>query len=94
MTKANVGADATGRDRVAIITTEANELMEPVHNRMPVILAPGDYTRWLTRDPGDTYGMGHGELPLDLLRPYDAEAMKAASCFASWESEATCCAEC
>jgi putative SOS response-associated peptidase YedK len=52
----------------AIITTDPNELAASVHNRMPVILKPQDYQRWLTRD--DT-------LPplIDLLRPYDADAM-------------------
>jgi putative SOS response-associated peptidase YedK len=30
-----------------IITTEANELCQHVHDRMPVILAPEDYPRWL-----------------------------------------------
>jgi putative SOS response-associated peptidase YedK len=34
-----------------IITTEANELMAPVHDRMPVILHPGDFNRWLDREP-------------------------------------------
>ena len=33
-----------------IITTDANRLMAPVHHRMPVILKPEDYDRWL--DPG------------------------------------------
>jgi putative SOS response-associated peptidase YedK len=56
--------------------TGANELMELVHNRMPVILHPRDYDRWLTRDPGSAGGMGHGQLPTDLLRPYEADAMK------------------
>ena len=37
----------------SIITTDANELMEPVHNRMPVILHPRDYDRWLTREPAN-----------------------------------------
>jgi putative SOS response-associated peptidase YedK len=60
----------------SIITTDANELMEPVHNRMPVILHPRDYDRWLTREPGSAKGMGHGQLPTDLLRPYEAEDMK------------------
>jgi putative SOS response-associated peptidase YedK len=30
-----------------ILTTTPNELMEPLHNRMPVILEPGDYGLWL-----------------------------------------------
>jgi putative SOS response-associated peptidase YedK len=34
-------------DSCAIITTEANEPMRPLHNRMPVILDPGDYDPWL-----------------------------------------------
>lgn len=61
----------------SIITTEANELMASVHNRMPVILKPEDYTRWLTRDPGSAIGMGHGNPPLDLLRPFDADKMES-----------------
>jgi putative SOS response-associated peptidase YedK len=35
-----------------IITTEANELMENIHDRMPVILSRNDYTEWL--DPAAT----------------------------------------
>jgi putative SOS response-associated peptidase YedK len=62
----------------SIITTEANELMAPVHDRMPVILKPEDYTRWLTREPGSTLGMGHGDPPIDLLRPYDSDKMESA----------------
>jgi putative SOS response-associated peptidase YedK len=34
-----------------IVTTDLNELMEKIHNRMPVILHRRDYERWLT--PGD-----------------------------------------
>lgn len=55
----------------AIITTEANELTGQVHDRMPVILHPRDYDRWLER------GEGH-QPPVDLLRPYEAEEMAAA----------------
>lgn len=53
-----------------ILTTDPNELMEPIHNRMPVILAARDYTRWL--DPGDP-----ARPPVDLLRPFPAEKMVA-----------------
>ena len=30
-----------------VIVTEANRFMKPLHDRMPVILAPQDYARWL-----------------------------------------------
>jgi putative SOS response-associated peptidase YedK len=53
-----------------VVTTDPNELMEPIHNRMPVILHRKDYERWLTvADPA--------QLPVDLLRPYPAEEMNA-----------------
>ncbi len=57
-------------DTFTIITTDPNEIVEPLHNRMPVIIKPKDYDRWLT--PGDP-----PSLPLDLLRPYPAEQMRA-----------------
>jgi putative SOS response-associated peptidase YedK len=53
-----------------ILTTDPNELMQPIHNRMPVILEPQDHERWL--DPGDP-----ARPPVDLLRPYPAEKMQA-----------------
>lgn len=52
-----------------IITTGPNQVVAPLHNRMPVILEPRDYARWLASD-GE-------EPPLDLLRPYPAEQMTA-----------------
>ena len=63
---------ATGQalETYTIITTDPNSLMEPIHNRMPVILKPDDYSRWL--EPGHPL-----RLPVDLLRPYDAEQMAA-----------------
>jgi putative SOS response-associated peptidase YedK len=45
-------------------------LVEPIHNRMPVILDPKDYSRWL--EPGEP-----SHLPIDLLRPYPADKMTA-----------------
>ena len=53
----------------AIVTTEANELLSWMHPRMPLILHARDYDRWLDR--GETE-----RLPVDLLRPFDAAAMK------------------
>ena len=32
----------------AIITTDANEMVAVIHDRMPLILAPSDYERWLS----------------------------------------------
>jgi putative SOS response-associated peptidase YedK len=63
---------ATGQrlETYTIVTTDPNELVEPLHNRMPVILAPKDYERWLAPvDPA--------HLPVDLLRPYAADEMTA-----------------
>jgi len=53
----------------AIVTTEANELISRIHPRMPVILHPRDYDRWMDREETE-------RLPLDLLRPYESEEME------------------
>lgn len=53
-----------------ILTTDPNALAERVHDRMPVILEPRDYERWM--EPGDS-----ARPPVDLLRPYPAEKMRA-----------------
>jgi putative SOS response-associated peptidase YedK len=53
-----------------IITTDANDVVGPIHNRMPVILHPEDYTLWL--DPG----FDEKEPLTTLLKPYPAEAME------------------
>jgi putative SOS response-associated peptidase YedK len=53
-----------------LITTDPNELMEPIHDRMPVLLERSHYDRWL--DPGDP-----SRPPVDLLRPYPADQMTA-----------------
>ncbi|NER81265.1 MAG: SOS response-associated peptidase [Leptolyngbya sp. SIO1D8] len=54
-----------------ILTTQPNDLMAPIHGRMPVILAPENYHVWL--DPS-FYTPG---LLKTLLRPYEASAMMA-----------------
>lgn len=53
-----------------ILTTESNQLMESIHNRMPVILEPEDYETWL--DPSH-YNPGELE---EMLRPYGADNME------------------
>jgi hypothetical protein len=39
-----------GEDRFVILTTEANESMRPVHDRMPLILREDEITDWLRED--------------------------------------------
>jgi putative SOS response-associated peptidase YedK len=53
-----------------IITTGPNELMKPIHDRMPVILHKEDEDLWLNTSMSD-----EGKL-LELLRPYDSKEMK------------------
>ncbi len=53
-----------------IITTSNNELLEPIHNRMPVILHPSAYDTWL--DPSVT----SPEDLTPLLQPYPSGWME------------------
>jgi putative SOS response-associated peptidase YedK len=52
-----------------IITTDANDVVRPLHDRMPVILDSREYARWLdpaSADPG---------VLQEMLRPYPPEQM-------------------
>lgn len=69
------GPDGSALDSCTIITTEANELMSELHNRMPVILDPEDYSLWLG-EGGDTPKDQLGLL-MHLLRPFPSEQMTA-----------------
>jgi putative SOS response-associated peptidase YedK len=44
-------ADGTITRTFSIITTAANDVLRPVHERMPVILAPDRWAAWLGDDP-------------------------------------------
>ena len=55
----------------ALITTEANELVSQLHDRMPVILPPSEYALWL--DPG----ILDGERLIPLLRSYPTNELEA-----------------
>jgi len=62
------------RDEVptcAILTTEPNEVVEPIHNRMPVIVGRDDFALWLDPRISDPSRVAH------LLRPYPADEMQA-----------------
>jgi putative SOS response-associated peptidase YedK len=54
-----------------LLTTTANELLAPHHDRMPMILRPGDYDVWLDA------GVRSTEQLKPLLRPYPHEEMSA-----------------
>lgn len=49
----------------ATITTTPNELVKRLHDRMPVILDPADYGRWLEEDD-----------PRELLKPAPVEMLQ------------------
>lgn len=63
--------DASTIYSCTIITTQPNELMQPIHNRMPVILPPAAYAAWL--DPAER----QPDSLSPLLAPYPAGAMAA-----------------
>ena len=55
----------------AILTCEANELMDPIHHRMPVIIEKENHDRWLSSrncKPDDL---------VDLLTPYQDDDLVA-----------------
>ncbi len=54
--------------RFVVMTTEANESMLPVHDRMPLMIARGDLRRWLLDDPGFQQLLGLRMPPLKVLR--------------------------
>src|SRR5262249_53802716 len=54
-----------------ILTADANELMRPIHERMPVVVPPEQYGFWLDPRRHDGKKLAH------LLRPYPSEGMLA-----------------
>ena len=54
-----------------ILTTEANELVRPAHDRMPVMLDRASFEQWLDPTQQDAEALAW------MLRPYRAEAMRA-----------------
>lgn len=64
------GGDQT-IESFTLLTTEPNDLVETVHDRMPAILPPEAYSEWL--DPG----LSDSERLLSLLGPFPADRMTA-----------------
>lgn len=61
--------DGSEIESCTLITTAANDLMQHVHDRMPVILQPQDYDLWLDPDLQSPQALQ------PLLVPYPSEAM-------------------
>jgi len=53
----------------AIITTQANDVLKPLHDRMPVLVPPQSWTGWLGESPAT-----EGDLKA-MLKPYPGAAM-------------------
>lgn len=58
----------TTRTTVTILTCEANGVVEPIHDRMPVTLSPAAESRWLASDH---------DTRRELLRPIEGAAFEA-----------------
>jgi putative SOS response-associated peptidase YedK len=65
------GPDDVWINSFAILTTRPNALVSPIHDRMPVVIAPADYARWLASDELDADGIE------DLLAPWEPGDWKA-----------------
>ena len=66
-----LASDGSEVDSGAILTTQANEALSHIHHRMPVVIDPEDFERWLdckTQEPRHV---------ADLLKPADPELFEA-----------------
>lgn len=66
-----IGQDGSEVDTVSILTTEATGTFAQIHNRIPVVLSPGDFTRWMdcrTQEPRDVADLLR-EPPSDYFLP-------------------------
>ena len=61
--------DGSSLRTYTIVTTESNNVLSPIHNRMPVMLSNDDALKWLALD----YEIAHA---LTLLKPYPPEKME------------------
>ncbi len=65
------GADGSYLETCTVLTTDPNELLAPIHHRMPVILPPAEYHVWLSAQQADLARLQ------GLCRPFPADRMEA-----------------
>jgi putative SOS response-associated peptidase YedK len=65
------GAAAGASASCAILTTAPNDLVKPIHDRMPALVDPADYAAWLDPTLSDARRLQ------PLLRPFPAAPMTA-----------------
>ena len=70
-----LGPDGSEIDSCTILTTDANAVTAPLHDRMPVMLAHEDFDQWL--GTGQDATVQELEQLRHLLRPCPAEMMVA-----------------
>jgi putative SOS response-associated peptidase YedK len=61
--------DAKPLKSFAIITTQANDILKPLHDRMPALLTPQSWAAWLGESPANESDLKA------MLRPYPDAAM-------------------
>lgn len=54
-----------------IVTTDANEIMAQIHNRMPVILHHADFSQWLNPEVHDR------DILKSILKPFPSEELES-----------------
>lgn len=64
--------DGSELESAAILTTKPNAMMAQIHTRMPVVIKPQDFTRWLDHSRPD------GKQIADLMRPVEDSFFVAA----------------
>lgn len=64
-----ISPDGSEIDSCTLLTTEPNDLLRPVHNRMPVLLDPADFDAWL-----DVNSFQGADVQA-LLRPFSDQEM-------------------
>lgn len=69
------GPNGEELDTAAIVTTGANRTLSPLHDRMPVIIPPDEFSRWLGK--GEIESSVDAALAQTLIRPAPDELLEA-----------------